>query len=84
MDTQIIIAALQVALASGEGKFIEKVRHAQLGIKLPNVKCVDAKGLRLKADKLHLTTMSEVHLGIHLAHAYLASNSHNFTRTQVI
>ncbi|GAU27311.1 hypothetical protein TSUD_05370 [Trifolium subterraneum] len=77
------LLVIQVALASGEGKFIEKVRHAQLGIKLPNVKCVDAKGLRLKADKLHLTTMSEVHLGIQLAHAYLASNSHNFTRTQV-
>ncbi|KAI4316667.1 hypothetical protein L6164_024623 [Bauhinia variegata] len=63
---------IQVALASGEGKFTEKVREAQLGIKLSNVKCVDAKGLQLKEDKLHLTTASEVHLGIKLARAYLS------------
>ncbi|KAF1882568.1 hypothetical protein Lal_00002746 [Lupinus albus] len=74
---------IQVALASGEGKFIEKVRHAQLGITLCNVKCVDAKGLRLKDDKLHLTTMSEVHLGLRLAHAYLNSTTHHFYHTNV-
>ncbi|XP_061353986.1 probable carbohydrate esterase At4g34215 [Gastrolobium bilobum] len=77
------LLVIQVALASGEGKFTEKVRQAQLGITLPNVKCVDAKGLRLKADKLHLTTISEVHVGIHLAHAYLASVSHQFNHTQL-
>ncbi|XP_054792738.1 probable carbohydrate esterase At4g34215 [Prosopis cineraria] len=65
---------IQVALASGEGKYVEMVRKAQLGIKLPNVTCVDARGLRLKPDKLHLTTMSQVHLGINLARAYLASS----------
>lgn len=75
---------MQVALASGEGKFIEKVRHAQLGIRLPNVKCVDAKGLHLKTDKLHLTTVSEVHLGIRLAHAYLSSSTHQINHTHVI
>ncbi|AES59376.1 putative feruloyl esterase [Medicago truncatula] len=84
LDLQLpSLLVIQVALASGEGKFIEKVRHAQLGIKLPNVKCVDAKGLHLKTDKLHLTTMSEVHLGIKLAHAYFASNNHHFNYTQV-
>lgn len=72
---------MQVALASGEGKFIEKVRHAQMGMRLPNVKCVDAKGLPLKADKLHLTTMSQVHLGIRLAHAYIAYTTHQFNHT---
>ncbi|XP_027368153.1 probable carbohydrate esterase At4g34215 [Abrus precatorius] len=77
------LLVIQVALASGEGKFIEKVRRAQLGITLPNVKCVDAKGLRLKPDKLHLTTMSEVHLGIRLGHAYLSSITHQFNHTQV-
>ncbi|XP_027939709.1 probable carbohydrate esterase At4g34215 isoform X2 [Vigna unguiculata] len=51
------LLVIQVALASGEGKFIEKVRRAQMEIKMDNVKCVDAKGLSLKADKLHLTTM---------------------------
>ncbi|XLU62801.1 hypothetical protein S245_022010 [Arachis hypogaea] len=37
------LLVIQVALASGEGKYIEKVRKGQLGLKLPNVKCVDAK-----------------------------------------
>ncbi|MED6186243.1 hypothetical protein PIB30_064970 [Stylosanthes scabra] len=69
------LLVIQVAVASGEGKYIEKVRHAQLGLKLPNVKCVDAKGLPLKTDKLHLTTISQVHLGKRLAHAYLASTT---------
>ncbi|KAK4274657.1 hypothetical protein QN277_017848 [Acacia crassicarpa] len=67
---------IQVAVASGEGKYVERVREAQLGTKLPHVKSVDAKGLRLKSDKLHLTTMSQVHLGLKLARAYLASSSH--------
>lgn len=86
MSTQIIVANLlcmQVALASGEGKFINKVRHAQLSIKLHNVTCVDAKGLRLKEDNLHLTTMSEVHLGIRLARAYLAVINHPNNYRQV-
>ncbi|XP_028772591.1 probable carbohydrate esterase At4g34215 [Neltuma alba] len=39
---------IQVAVASGEGRYIQRVREAQVGMKLPNVKCVDAKGLRLK------------------------------------
>ena len=63
----------QVALASGEGRFVEVVRKAQLEINLPNVKCVDAKGLGLKADNLHLTTTAEVQLGLMLAHAFLGS-----------
>lgn len=62
---------IQVALASGEGKYIELVREAQLGINLLNVECEDAKGLNLEADKLHLTTMSQVHLGQELARAFL-------------
>ncbi|KAG4998481.1 hypothetical protein JHK85_029920 [Glycine max] len=32
----------------------EKVREAQKVIDLPNVICVDAKGLQLKEDNLHL------------------------------
>ncbi|KAK2631676.1 hypothetical protein EUGRSUZ_L02594 [Eucalyptus grandis] len=62
-----------VALASGEGKFVDTVRSAQLGITLPNVKCVDAKGLDLKTDHLHLTTTSQVRLGSMLADAFSAS-----------
>ncbi|XP_058727154.1 probable carbohydrate esterase At4g34215 [Vicia villosa] len=77
------LLVIQVALASGEGKFINMVRYGQLNIKLPNVRCVDAKGLRLKSDNLHLTSMSEVYLGIQLAHAYLASPGHHFNNTQI-
>lgn len=50
---------------------MEKVREAQLNINLPNVVCVDAKGLDLKEDRLHLTTESQVKLGNMLADAYL-------------
>ncbi|CAI8606273.1 unnamed protein product [Vicia faba] len=77
------LLVIQVALASGDGKFVNMVRYAQLSIKLPNVRCVDAKGLRLKGDNLHLTSTSEVHLGIQLAHAYLASTNHHFNYTQI-
>ena len=66
----------QVALASGEGEFVETVRKAQLEINMPNVKCVDAKGLPLKADNIHLTTISEVKVGLKLAHAFLDSFLH--------
>ncbi|GMN35069.1 hypothetical protein TIFTF001_005059 [Ficus carica] len=64
---------IQVALASGEGRYIDVVRKAQQEINLPNVKCVDAKGLPLGPDNLHLTTSSEVQLGLMLAHAFLGS-----------
>lgn len=63
---------IQVALASGDKKYIEKIREAQKGIDLANVVCVDAKGLELKEDNLHLTTGSQVQLGQMLADAYLA------------
>lgn len=62
---------IQVAIASGTEKYLEKVREAQFGIKLPHVVCVDAKGLDLKEDNLHLTTGAQVKLGHMLADAYL-------------
>ncbi|KAJ8766889.1 hypothetical protein K2173_009233 [Erythroxylum novogranatense] len=61
---------IQVAIASGN-EYMGKVREAQLGMKLPNVVCVDAKGLQLQEDNLHLTTESQVKLGHMLADAYL-------------
>ncbi|KAJ8763279.1 hypothetical protein K2173_026180 [Erythroxylum novogranatense] len=73
------LPVIQVALASGEGKFIENVRKAQLGINLPNVKTVDAKGLTLKTDHLHLTTTSEVQLGLKLARVFLTWLSHELS-----
>ncbi|MBA0623638.1 hypothetical protein Godav_009089 [Gossypium davidsonii] len=66
-----LLPIFQVILASGEGPYIEEVREAQLNIGLPNVKCVDAKGLPLEPDYLHLTTQAQVRLGEMLADAYL-------------
>ncbi|WCJ35490.1 hypothetical protein M5689_016745 [Euphorbia peplus] len=66
---------IQVGLASGEGPFVEEIRKAQLGIKVKNVQSVDAKGLPLGPDRLHLTTPAEVHLGQMLADAFLHSSS---------
>ncbi|KAH7854577.1 hypothetical protein Vadar_015532 [Vaccinium darrowii] len=65
------IPIIQVALASAQGPYIEKVREAQLGLDLPNVKCLDAKGLELGPDHVHLTTPAEVQLGEMLARSFL-------------
>ncbi|CAB4266309.1 unnamed protein product [Prunus armeniaca] len=63
---------IQVALASGEeAAFVETVREAQLGVDFLNVRTVDAKGLPLETDGLHLTTPAQVRLGQMLAAAYL-------------
>jgi lysophospholipase L1-like esterase len=47
------------------------VREAQKGINIPNVICIDAKGLQLKEDNLHLNTEAQIKLGHMLADAYL-------------
>ncbi|KAK1422203.1 hypothetical protein QVD17_25162 [Tagetes erecta] len=60
-----------VAITSGQGPYVETVRKAQLGIKLHNVSYVDAKGLPLLQDKLHLSTPAQVRLGKMLADAFL-------------
>ncbi|KAK9067926.1 hypothetical protein SSX86_012037 [Deinandra increscens subsp. villosa] len=65
-----------VAIASGNGEYMEVVRRAHKAIDLPNVVCVDAKGLELKDDNLHLTTEAQVQLGHMLADAYLAHFSY--------
>ncbi|KAF5198528.1 putative carbohydrate esterase [Thalictrum thalictroides] len=39
---------IQVAITSGDGGYMEKIREVQLGMKVDNVVCVDAKGLELK------------------------------------
>lgn len=52
---------------------MEKIREIQKGIELPNVVCVDAKGLQLREDNLHLTTEAQVQLGRMLAHSYLTN-----------
>ncbi|RRT84028.1 hypothetical protein B296_00004958, partial [Ensete ventricosum] len=60
----------QVAIASGDTHYLEKIREAQLGISMPNVLNVDAMGLPLNEDNLHLTTEAQVLLGNMLAEAY--------------
>eukprot|EP01018_Ginkgo_biloba_P039952 Gb_40410 [translate_table: standard] len=64
---------IQVAITIGDPhyKFVQKVREAQLGINIPNVYSVDAKGLPLKEDKLHLTTEAQMQLGKLLADVYV-------------
>ncbi|KAK1422202.1 hypothetical protein QVD17_25161 [Tagetes erecta] len=69
-----LLPVIQVALASGEGPYIEIVRKAQHEINLPNVITVDAKGLLLQPDGLHLSTIAQVQVGKMLAHAMLRSN----------
>ncbi|KAG2257839.1 hypothetical protein Bca52824_077133 [Brassica carinata] len=63
---------IQVALATGAGPYLDAVRKAQLETGLENVHCVDAKGLPLEPDGLHLTTSSQVRLGQMMVDAFLA------------
>lgn len=60
-----------MALASGVGPGFEIVRQTQLNLNLQNIRVVDAKGLGLKSDHLHLSTASQVILGKKLADAFL-------------
>jgi Carbohydrate esterase, sialic acid-specific acetylesterase len=53
----------------------------QLGLNLPNLVCVDAMGLQLNSDHLHLTTNSQVKLGKMLAEAYIIHFSVQFNST---
>ncbi|KAF9603465.1 hypothetical protein IFM89_036268 [Coptis chinensis] len=66
-----LLPIIQVAIASGDEAYIDKVREVQLGMEVENVVCVDAKGLELKYDHMHLTTEAQVKLGKMLADAYL-------------
>ncbi|XP_049398763.1 probable carbohydrate esterase At4g34215 isoform X2 [Solanum stenotomum] len=68
---------VQVALATAPGPYMEVIRKAQLGINLPNVRCVDAKGLPIGPDLLHLTTPAQVQLGKMLANAFLQTQREN-------
>eukprot|EP00252_Welwitschia_mirabilis_P024764 TRINITY_DN7458_c0_g1_i3.p1 TRINITY_DN7458_c0_g1~~TRINITY_DN7458_c0_g1_i3.p1 ORF type:complete len:244 (-),score=36.42 TRINITY_DN7458_c0_g1_i3:55-786(-) len=51
--------------------FVNKVREAQLSISMPNVYTVDAKGLLLLLDNLHLTSEAQLQLGKMLANEYI-------------
>ena len=61
-----------MALASGYDSTLEEiVRAVQLENDLPNLQTVDAKGLPLERDRLHLSTPAQVQLGKMLADAFL-------------
>ncbi|XP_041006574.1 probable carbohydrate esterase At4g34215 [Juglans microcarpa x Juglans regia] len=66
-----LLPIIQVGLASGAGPFIKIVREEQMGIDLLNLRTVDAKGLALEPDGLHLTSPSQVRLGQMLADTFL-------------
>ncbi|WMV44626.1 hypothetical protein MTR67_038011 [Solanum verrucosum] len=69
---------IQVALASKFGPYTEEIRQVQLETQLQNVKTVDANGLKVGPDFVHLSTPSEVQLGQMLANAFLGFGSaHN-------
>lgn len=67
------LPVIQVALASGQGPYVDVVRKAQLEVHLPDVKTVDAYGLPMEPDSLHLSTSAQVRLGEMLAHTFLQS-----------
>ncbi|XP_022140685.1 probable carbohydrate esterase At4g34215 [Momordica charantia] len=67
---------IQVGIASGDGPYKEGVRRGQFGIELRNVMTVDALGLPLEPDGLHLNTPAQVKLGGLLADAYRRFPSH--------
>nr|TKS08128.1 putative carbohydrate esterase [Populus alba] len=72
---------VMVAIISGDGKYVDKVRDQHsLRINLPNVVCVDAMGLDLKEDHLHLTTEAQVKLGHMLAEVYLKNFAPSWKR----
>ncbi|VAH40502.1 unnamed protein product [Triticum turgidum subsp. durum] len=68
-------SSFQVGLASGEGNYTDIVRDAQKSINLSNVILVDAMGLPLSDDQLHLSTEAQLRLGEMLAQAYLEFES---------
>ncbi|OEL20534.1 putative carbohydrate esterase [Dichanthelium oligosanthes] len=74
------LPVIQVGLASGEGNYTDIVREAQKNIKLPNVILVDAMGLPLRDDQLHLSTEAQLELGDMLGQAYLKFNSSTYSR----
>ncbi|CAN1276678.1 Probable carbohydrate esterase At4g34215 [Linum perenne] len=67
------LPVVQMVITSGDGKYVEHVREAQLGANIENLVRVDAQGLKLNPDNLHLTTESQVKLGHMMADAYITN-----------
>ena len=54
-------------------QYLARVREAQRQVHLSGVFLVDAMGLALQPDQLHLTTAAQVQLGKQLAEMYFAT-----------
>lgn len=52
-------------------EFLERIRQAQMSLNLPGVYYVDAKGLLLSEDSIHLTSEAQVRLGKMLGDVYI-------------
>ncbi|KAJ8526492.1 hypothetical protein K7X08_028969 [Anisodus acutangulus] len=70
----LLMVVLHVPRPWFKGKFADIVRQAQIEVELPNVVKVDAKGLPLNPDGIHLTTAAQIRVGNMLADAFLSSN----------
>ncbi|CAI9115860.1 OLC1v1016867C1 [Oldenlandia corymbosa var. corymbosa] len=70
-----VVPIIQVALPSISYRYDDIVRQTQGGMKLQNLLYVDANGLELQDDQMHLTTQSQVRLGKRLADAFLQFQS---------
>ncbi|KAL3654961.1 hypothetical protein CASFOL_000747 [Castilleja foliolosa] len=70
---------IEVVIESAEknkgqfGKFLKEVRDTQMAMKFPNVKYVDAMGLELNFDRVHLSTNGQAKLGKMMADAFFRS-----------
>ncbi|KAG6624598.1 hypothetical protein CIPAW_16G039400 [Carya illinoinensis] len=73
LDSPYLPILLVFVISAGEGNFLRNVRDAQLNINLKNVVHVDAKGLTLLPDHLHLDTKFAVRIGQKLADDFLLS-----------
>ncbi|KAK9804927.1 hypothetical protein WJX72_012488 [[Myrmecia] bisecta] len=76
-DLPIFQVAITCADSVEITPYRDEVRRAQLGTELPHCYVVDAQGLELQADGLHLTPKAQVILGGRLADAYLLHSMHS-------
>ncbi|KAG6547610.1 hypothetical protein Mapa_011059 [Marchantia paleacea] len=66
-----LLPIIQVKIC-GTWPFVEEVRAAQATVQVPRVYTVDAWGLELNPDHMHLTTESQEKLGLVMAEKYLS------------
>ncbi|XP_060199396.1 probable carbohydrate esterase At4g34215 [Lycium barbarum] len=75
----VLVVVLHYPKPPFVGKFVHVVRQAQMDIELPNVIKVDANGLPVGSDGIHLTTQAQVQLGNMMAQAFLNAKFQSVT-----